>query len=371
MGPRFLWWVFGLSSGLLIVAYVVYPGLVYILGRLLGRPPRRNHAWRPTVSVIIVARNEESVIGDRVANILQSDYPREKMQIVLADDASQDETATAAWGAGGDHISLVCLDEHRGKAAGINAACSRASGEILVFTDARQAFEGSTIPTLVADLADPAVGAASGALSIRAKVSLGLYWRIEKTIRYWEGRLCSTVGATGAVYAIRRDDFTPIAEDTILDDVVIPLNTAAKRGRTVFDPAAPAWDEAPTPAREWRRKVRTLAGNFQLLFEPGRMGHPFQTKTAVQFLFHKVTRLFVPLALAGLMLSTLFLVELWPLFVAQLAFYTLALFGAVAAWRGLRIGPFGIPFAFVLLNGAVVAAFVSYVSGRTSSHWKR
>jgi len=369
-GSLFWWWVFWISAAGVLATYLVYPAAVFLLSLLFGRDARANPARRPRVSVVLCARNEAERIAARIRNIFESDYPRDKLEVVLADDASEDGTIRAAQSAGCP-VKIVRLDHHGGKSAALNAACRAADGEILVFADARQDFAPDTISLLVADLADEKVAAVSGSLIVPGGKGLGLYWKLEKLIRLHEGRLLSTIGATGAVYAIRKADFEEIEEDTILDDVVIPLKTVTAGRRSILNPRARAFDVAPEPGKEWRRKVRTLAGNYQLLLSPSRMGNPFRRRTFLQFLLHKVARLLVPLWLVGLLLSTAFISELWWLFWVQVGFYGLAGLGALAARFGFSLGPLGAPFEFVLLNGAAAAAFFHYVFGRSGARWKR
>ena len=160
----------------------------------------------------------------------------------------------------------------RGKAAVLNDVVPRASGAIVVLADARQRFEPDTVRALTRPFADPAVGAVSGELILTETPDgptvgrgVGVYWRYEKLIRKSESRVDSTVGATGAIYAIRRELFEPIPEDTLLDDVLIPLRIVRRGYRVLFEPAARAWDRvAASAGEELARKVRTLAGNFQL-----------------------------------------------------------------------------------------------------------
>ena len=370
-GGPFWWWIFWISAGAVAVTYLLYPAAVFLLSLLFGRHARADNQWRPRVSVILCARNEAERIAARIRNIFGSDYPPGKLEIVLADDASDDGTTDAAEKTEGGLLKIIRLDRHRGKPAALNAACREAAGEILVFADARQNFAPDTILRLVANLADEKVRVVSGSLVIPGEKGLGLYWKLEKCLRFHEGRLLSTIGATGAVYALRKKDYEAIEEDTILDDVVVPLKACSGGCRSILEPHAHAFDGAMDPKQEWRRKVRTLAGNYQLLFHPKRMGHPFQRRTFVQFLLHKISRLFVPLWLLGLLLSCAFIDGLRGLFWAQVGFYGLAALGALAAACKRSIGPLGVPFEFVLLNSAAVAALFSYISGRAGVRWKR
>src|SRR5206468_6296534 len=238
----------------------------------------------PRVTLIVVAHNEEARIGARLQNILALDYPRDRLELVVASDGSTDGTVAAACRYAPEGISVRAFAARRGKSAVLNDVVPTATGEIVVMADARQQFERGALRALVDDFADPAVGAVSGELMIAAKregdgvgQGVGFYWRYEKFIRRNESRAGSTIGATGAIYAIRRALFEPIPDDTILDDVVIPLHVVKRGYRVLFESGARAFDEASARSRqEFVRKVRTIAGTFQLfaretwLFDPRR-----------------------------------------------------------------------------------------------------
>ena len=192
--------------------------------------------------------------------------------MIVVSDGSADRTndILGEWQKSGRRALL--LPEHQGKANALNHGMAAADGEIICFTDARQTIAIDGLKNLIANFADPSVGCASGALiigqnhSASSSEGVGLYWRLEKNIRNWEALAGSTVGATGAFYAVRSSLLSPLPAGTILDDVYIPLQVARNGGRVVFDFSAVAWDDfSPSPKQEFRRKVRTLAGNYQLL----------------------------------------------------------------------------------------------------------
>jgi poly-beta-1,6-N-acetyl-D-glucosamine synthase len=195
---------------------------------------------------------------------------------------------------------------------------------------------------------------------------VGLYWGMEKTIRYWEGLTGSTVGATGAFYAVRKHLLSPLPKETILDDVYIPLQVVRQGQRVVFERLALAWDNfLPSPKQEFRRKVRTLVGNYQLLqLAPWVLTH--SNPVRFQFVCHKLLRLFVPFALLCLLVSTMWLrqgiyeVALW----AQLGFYALALLSAFRVQVGFVSRWSNISLAFVVLNTAAVIAFIYFITDR-------
>jgi poly-beta-1,6-N-acetyl-D-glucosamine synthase len=247
-----------------------------------------------------------------------------------------------------------------------------ATGEIVLFTDARQTIESGALRRLVENFADAEVGCVSGELMLgdpeigEVGKGMGLYWRIEKAIRELESASGSVVGATGAIYCVRRTLLEPLPEGTILDDVLLPMQVVSKGPRVVFDSQARAWDSPNLgQGREFSRKVRTLSGNYQLLqLAPWLL----TSKNPIRFEFvsHKLFRLVVPFALAGVLLASLFLEQLFyrVALAAQVAFYSLSL----AAMAGFKIGPLSrvadAAGTFVVLNSAAVVAFVNFVTGR-------
>jgi len=234
-----------------------------------------------------------------------------------------------------------------------------------VLCDARQRFAPHTIPELVANFSDPELGAVSGSLEIDpAATGVGggvdFYWKLEKFIRASEGRFSSTIGATGAVYAIRRELFQPIPDDTLLDDVVIPLQIAVNHGRRIsFDPTAPAYDPQTTdPAREKRRKLRTLAGNFQMFAQHPDWGLPWRTGLWWQLLSHKCSRIVTPVFMVTMLASNAALAGR-PLY--REIFYAHVALGL--ALPALRWKPFSVPAGFVFLNLMTVGGCVNWLRG--------
>jgi len=266
----------------------------------------------------------------------------------------------------------------RGKASGLNDALDIAHGEIVVFTDVRQTLESGGLRSMMEDFADPQVGCVSGELMLGDPMAgeknrgMGLYWRVEKTIRELESASGSVVGATGACYGVRRELLQPIPPETLLDDVYIPMQVVQAGKRVVFEPRARAWD-LPDQGREreFGRKVRTLSGNYQLLqLQPWLLSR--ENPIRFQFVSHKLLRLVVPFALVAALGACLFLPQALyrAALVLQVAFYALSLVGLA----GMKIGPVAragdAAFTFVVLNTASGVAFANFVTGRKVA-WTR
>ena len=371
-------WLFWSAAGVIAYTYFGYPGWLWVKSRCFPKPVKSGE-YHPSISIVMVVRNEAAVLQQKLSNLLALNYPVGLRQIVVVSDGSNDGTneILAGYAAQGK-VRAIVQQESRGKAAGLNDAVGAATGEIVVFADARQQIEGDAILRLVEDFADPAVGCVSGELMLgdpatgEASKGVGLYWRIEKKIREMESASGSAIGATGALYAVRRSLLVAVPSGTILDDVYIPMHVTRQGSRVVFNPQARAWDVAEQGTnREFARKVRTLSGNYQLLqLAPWLLGS--RNPEWFGFVSHKLMRLAVPFALAAALIAAAFLPQ--PIYrvalVLQLAFYGLSAL-AVLRWK---LGPVArmseAAFTFVMLNVAALVAFANFVT-RRKAVWAR
>jgi cellulose synthase/poly-beta-1,6-N-acetylglucosamine synthase-like glycosyltransferase len=270
----------------------------------------------PSVSVVIAAHNERDRIAQKLENCLTLDYPKRKLQIIVSLDGPTDGTEFVVWNYVRRGVEMVHSSTHRGKAAALNAAMRRAKGEIVIFADARQTFDSQAIRHLVANFVDENVGAVSGELLLSDEsgrsdpTDVGLYWRYEKALRSMESDIHSVPGATGAIYAIRRELYKDLSEDTLLDDVFTPLQIVLSGKRAVFDKEARAYDViACCPQAEYGRKVRTLCGNYQFVAQLPQVLVPWRNPIFIQFVSHKLGRLAVPWALLAMFVTNLFMLR--------------------------------------------------------------
>jgi cellulose synthase/poly-beta-1,6-N-acetylglucosamine synthase-like glycosyltransferase len=365
------------AVAIVLYAYAGYPALVALAARVRPGAPIRKADIRPRVTAIVVARNEETRIAAKLASLLALDYPRDSLDILVVSDGSTDRTEPLAREHAG--VALLALPGPRGKAACLNDALPQARGELLLLSDARQEIAPDALAALVAYFADPTVGAVSGELHLAASADapardVGLYWRLEKSLRRAESRFDSTVGVTGALYAVRRELFPALDPRTILDDVAVPMAVVARGRRVLFAPEARVFDRiADDDAHEFRRKVRTLAGNFQLVALQPWLLNPFRNRLFWQTVSHKLLRLLVPWCLALVFVASLALAQR-PVYAAllltQLALYGLALLGWRRARRGKAPGLASAPYAFALLNLAAAVAFFAFLRGSERAAWK-
>ncbi|MGB8582436.1 MAG: glycosyltransferase family 2 protein [Candidatus Sulfotelmatobacter sp.] len=372
-------WIFWVSAFLIAYTYVGYAAWLWLQAQLFPWPVMRMRQELP-ISIVMVVCNEERVLEDKLGNLLSLDYSPELCQIVIVSDGSTDRTEEILREyVGNPRVQVVMNQLSRGKASGLNDAFNLAHGDLVVFTDARQKIEPGALRVLAESFGDPNVGCVSGELMLGDLDSgetgrgMGLYWRIEKQVRELEAASGSVVGATGALYAVRRDLLTAVPEGTILDDVYIPLQVVKQGKRVVFEPRARAWDSPDLGGGlEFARKVRTLSGNYQLVqLMPWVLSG--QNSVLFRFVSHKLLRLVAPFALALMFIASLWLKA--PFYrvalILQLAFYGL---GVVALARLLKRGPLAraadAAATFVLLNTAAVVAFANFVSGRKAA-WSR
>lgn len=369
------------SAGLLFYTYMGYPLLVWSWSRFRSQHVATATGPDPSVTLIVVAYNEADRIQQRLENFLDLDYHWDLLEIIVASDGSTDATVAEARAFRSPFVQVLEFQRRRGKSAVLNEVIPRARAEIVVLADVRQRFETGVLHALVGNFADPRVGAVSGELMLLSggtgsEVGKGVdfYWRYEKFIRRCESLVDSSVGATGAIYALRKALYKPIPQAAILDDVLIPMNIVRQGYRVLFESRACAYDWTTTTAQaEFIRKLRTIAGNFQMFLLAPWLLSPFSNRLWLQTVSHKLLRLLSPLGLviafgANLTLAHtpgyLFLLAL------QMAFYGAAGLGYLTRGAARRPPFLNIPYAFCLLNWATVMAFVYFVNGRQQVTWK-
>lgn len=373
MAEAILW----VSLALCAYTYIGYPLVLKVMATLFARGVRKG-SGEPLVSFIIAGYNEEAVIAAKLENTLGLKYPLDKLQVIFASDGSTDSTVSIARRFEDKGVVVLHHDGRRGKVSALNDAVLVAKGEILVFSDCRQRFDPLAVRALVENFNDPVVGAVSGELFIgsngEGKASTGSYWEYEKSVRKSEAAFGSVMGVTGAIWAIRRSIFEPYPQAIILDDLYQPMRAVLKGYRVVFESGARAFDEASKKTKdEIRRKVRTIAGNWQVFFSMKGLFSPWQNRAVFQFVSHKVLRVLVPFFLLIAFTANIFAIDqsLYRiLFYSQLLFYGLCLASVGAANIGFRSGLISLFHVFTVLNYSAVAGFVNFITGRQGVIWK-
>lgn len=373
--------VFWTSGATIVATYVAFPVGLLVRGALLRRPVR-SAAIEPPVSIVIAARNEATDIGRRLENLAALDYPRDRLEVIVASDGSQDGTTGIVAGWSDRGVQLLDLPRV-GKADALNAAVAASSGEILVFSDANSMFAPDAVRALVRRFADPEVGGVAGDQRYEAAARSDAlaegergYWDLDRLLKIAESRAGNVVSATGAIYAIRRELFRPVTTG-VTDDFVTSVAVVAQDRRLVFARDAVAYEP---PARsgedEFGRKVRIitrgLRGTILMreLLDPRRHGF-----YAVQLAWHKIFRRLMVVPLLGLFASSLLLVGRGRTYtlaaLAQGAGYALGLTGL--ALRGRSMGRnrlLSFPAFFCLVNLAALQALRNIATGRRIDRWE-
>ena len=371
--------LFVVCVALILYPYVVYPLLMALVARLRPRPVRRDVGAGPllAVSFIVAAHNEQARIEGRLRELIGLLEVRGNAddEILIVTDGSTDDTATLVRQYTKHFVRLVELPNRGGKAAAISRGAALARNEILVFADTRQTWAPDALTRLLENFADPDIGAVSGDLVLTTgngtMAGVGLYWRFEKWLRRQESAIGSQVGVTGAISACRRALFRPIPAGTLLDDVYWPVGVALGGKRVIHDCRAVAYDRLPEKAGdEFRRKVRTLAGNFQLVQRRPEVLSPWRNPIWIQMVSHKMARLVVPWALLGLLVACILgdglLYDL--ALAVQAVTYGLALIGLLTKRGGKLLGSAS---SFLVLNAAAWVAFWVWMTGRAAQSWTK
>ncbi len=357
------------ATASLVVIWGVYPLTMAALARLASRSgARRDPAdvSEPTISIVIATRDRGAAVQSRVDDCARYAYDRAKLEVVVAIDARAgseivDDITSSVTG-----CTVATGDEPGGKSATLNAAVRAARGDVLVFTDTHQRFEPGALRHLVAALTDRRVGASSGSLELaRAEGARSLverYWAYERALRRNESAVHSSVGVSGAIWALRRHLWTPLPTHLILDDVYAPMRLVLGGHRVAFSERARAEEtRRPSAGQEYRRKVRTLTGVIQLCAWLPDVLLPWRNPIWPQFLFHKLLRLLTPYCVLAILLWGV--VHVGRLLLAHpllalglLAVVPLAVYDFQRSPASLARRAFAAATSLVLLQAAVVVA---------------
>jgi len=329
--------IFGSALAFALYVMLGYPAILAVLARYRSRPVRKRWARR-TVSIIIPVHNGARFVEDKLRSVLELDYPRELLEILVVSDGSTDGTDEIVRNFGPRGVRILRVDRF-GKPAAINAAIPETRGDILVFTDVRQTLTRDSLSHLVRCFEDERVGVVSGNLKIRPGRTLeeqgvSAYWRYEMRIRGMLAAIDSMFGAVGPYYAMRRTLAAEIPREQLLDDVYLPMHAFLQGYRLILEPNARALDYPMTIGTEFKRKVRTLAGNYQIIRAFPMLLGP-RNRMWFHFWSYKVGRLLLPYTLLVLFASGLFLPGNWRLSItaAQIVFYAAA---AMDRWMPAR-----------------------------------
>lgn len=377
----------------LLYAYLGYPLLIFVLASLVqtkrdfqslfARPERRAELPAagdlPRVSIITPAYNEERAMPEKLANCLALDYPREKLEIIVASDGSTDGTNGIVESFAESGILLAAHQIRRGKPSVINDTVERAAGDILVLTDATSILDPDSVRMAVRHFRDPAVGAVSGEVRL-VSPDIGykgesLYWRYEVMLKFLENRLGVVLGSSGSLCAVRKSAYRAIPADCICDDLVITLNTVMDGHRAIYDPEVRSTEMTSSSVElERLRRIRIAAGNFQALGLTVKLLSPLRGWVALCYLSHKVLKWTSWAFMAAAFVANLMLVYK-PLYVTllalQVAFYGSATIKATGARLPVLDRLAGATYYFVSMQLAMLQGFIRHLRGTQPVAWDR
>ena len=365
---------------LLTYVYVGYPVLVYLASVLFSKPIKRSDI-EPSVTVLITAFNEEAAIREKLENTLKIDYPKNKLEILVASDGSTDKTDEIVGEFATRGVKLFRQEGRVGKTATQNNAVADATGEIILFSDATTAYREDVFAHLLPAFADESVGCVAGRLIYvnedRTNVGKGAqrYWSYETFIKTAESRACSLIGASGCLYAVRKSAYEPMYPEAC-SDFLICTSVYRKGLRSVFAPEAVCTEQTNrSAADEMRMRVRVISQTFTDLWRNRDMLNPLKSGFfAIELISHKVLRYAVPFILVGFFLASILLARSnafyrWAL-IFHVVFYSLAFFGWLLERAGKRLSFLAMPLYFVLANLASLVAFYKFLRGETYANWE-
>lgn len=377
LGLKLLVWA---SAAAVVSVYLLYPASLALLSRFRRRRPIPPEGPLPRVTLIVSAFNERGVIRQKLENALALSYPRERLEILVISDGSDDGTDDIVREFEARGVRLCRQEPRAGKTLGLTRFVPQARGEVLLFSDANSVYDALAVRKLVRHFADPGVGYvvghqryldAAGSAVSRAEQ---LYWAYEVFLKKCESRLGSVVGGDGAIYAIRAELFSPLEADDI-NDFVNPLQIVARGYRGVFDEEAFCHEHTASSFQgEFRRKTRIVNRSLRGLLRVPAVLNPLRVGWfAYQITFHKLLRWFVPYFLISLFLGTAALAGRGEgsmyaaLLGAQLVFYGAAAGRAWTPWGRSKV--FYIPYYFCLVNLAAFRGTLSVLGGHRYVTW--
>lgn len=372
------WFFFG-GLAMLGFTYGGYPLLLVVLYWVTPRPIRHADVT-PPVTVLITAYNEESSIAEKIRDTLELDYPRGRLEIIVASDGSTDRTDEIVRSFAAQGVRLNHVSGRRGKTAAQNATVPLARGEIVVFTDATTVLDHLALRRVVRSFADPRIGCVGGRLIYRnpQRSDIGKggvsYWQFERWIKILESRINSLIGVSGCFYAIRKDLYEDVPPG-LISDFVVALNTFEKGYRVVYEDEAISYEDTLSAAeREFRMRVRVAVRSYVALFIKRNLLNPLRHGLyAVQLISHKLLRYAAPLFMLQVIFANLFLLDrplYLGLFIAQCGFYGAGLAGHWFHKQGRRVRALALPYYFVLANTAALVALMRFLRGERMVTWE-
>jgi cellulose synthase/poly-beta-1,6-N-acetylglucosamine synthase-like glycosyltransferase len=372
--------VFWLSVSVVVYTYVGYPLLLLVTSWLRPKPFKKE-ACLPSVTIIITAYNEEQHLAAKLENTLSLVYDPSLMEIIVASDCSTDATDEIATRFADRGVRLYRQPTRRGKTSAQNAAVELAKGDVILFSDATTLYQPEVLQFIVPNFADPQIGCVAGKLiyvdESNSSVGRGArsYWGYETFLKTMESRICSLIGASGCLYAVRRSAYVPLYPEAC-SDFIIATKMVEQGLRAVYEPAAVCWEDTNQRSdRELKMRVRVIAQTYGDLWRHRSMLNPFRAGFyAVQLVSHKVLRYLIPVMMTLFFFSSAVLalnsVFYRIAFFAQVALYLLAAAGWLLGRVGFQNKILAFPHYFILANFAALLAFYKFVRGERFASWE-
>jgi cellulose synthase/poly-beta-1,6-N-acetylglucosamine synthase-like glycosyltransferase len=384
--------VFVLSGFLIAYTYALYPAVLfciysivqinrdwnYLTARRNRRQQDASSEQLPAVTLIVPAYNEEDCLAAKIRNILEIQYPPEKLEVIFVSDGSTDRTNEILSASQYPCIRKLLLPERKGKAHALNVAVSEARNELLILSDASTIFAPDAVQKLARHFSDSNVGAVCGAIEFQRTAESvhteGVYWNYEGMLRLMEARIGATLTASGALYALRKAAFQPLSALTIIEDFVIPMNARRLGYSVLYDPEATAVEfAANSVGGEFTRRVRLAVGSFRAL--KSLLTTRMDGFTLMAFVSHKLLRWILPFVLIALLASNGALVNYSPLFFVlfcgQLLFYVWACLGFLFRQQLKQVPGALIGYFILAMNMAFLVGFVRVLTGKGKGTWQR
>ena len=372
--------IFVASVAILFYVYAGYPLLVFAVARLFPKSIRRAEI-NPTVTIIITAYNEELDIKAKLENTLLIDYPKERLEIIVASDGSTDSTDEIVRSFADRGVKLFRQEGRVGKTFTQNKAVEQASGEIILFSDATTIYRRDVLHALIPNFADADIGCVAGKLIYvdPSKSSVGggakSYWNYETFLKQNESRACSLIGASGCLYAVRKSAYIPMYPEACSDFLICTI--VYRQGmRSIYEPQAVCTEETNKRTdKEFQMRVRVISQTFTDLWRNRDMLNPLKSGFyAIELISHKVLRYFIPFFLLMIFASTAGLAWSSPIFAVvlglQIAFYLVAFLAWTLESKRLSLGVFAVPLYFVLANLSSAVGFYKFLRGENYARWE-
>jgi len=373
--------VFWISFFIIFYAYAGYFIFLALSAFFFRRETICDNQFTPFVSMVIAAYNEEKIIEQKLKNSLEIDYPENKIEFIIGSDGSTDKTNEIVEKYENNRIKFFSYKERKGKVSLINRIMEKANGEIIVFSDANTIYEKDAVKEIVSCFTDNSVGGVCGELILKKYKEQATsdeikYWKYENRLKHLESKFNTVIGATGGIYAIRKNLYDKLPESRfITHDFFTSMNVVKKGFRVVYNKNARAYElSSPSIKGEFVRKVRIAFHNFNGISYISELLNPVKGKVAFQLWSHKILRWFLPFIFLLNLISVcmLFSIGFYKLIVyIYILYFILALFGFILDRFKKYVSVLSVPYYLFTVNFALVVGFIRYIFKLDKNIWKK